>query len=698
MFRNMKKRLVQELAVVFFLALSVRVIPAIFNWGWGNDFGIYYGLTKELVKNPQLFQPYTGWGKSYNYFPMLYLIIGFLHALTGLEIPALMRSVSPIIGSLSVVFFYMFLREMLQEDIRDRTRNIHILYEYLPLLGAGILAMNPFHAYQTAHAAPLTVGHMSMALSLWLFMARGKRPWSADLLYLSSLVLLLSHHLTTSIYIVFIAGIIFFRALLSERMYERFNTDMAYLVVFSTIAFAYWGLVATPVFYRFIPNAVGLPAPYLIGLFYLGSALIYLFFRYRWKNGKAHRPIILDSRKERVVAISVVLIIFAVVTGFTITDFGTGFRFLPAALVLLSPTFILLGFGIIGFNRSERFEFSFCPEGMLFSLGLVFLYSIVTWNPIIFPFRLVEYMAYPLAIYEAIGIIFIMASILGIERTDVRETRKSGIEKIIGFYRLLTSNTIKRDRRERAIAFTLFVASMILLSGATTYAVQRATSGYEESIPVEVADTIEYMKGNISLNSTVASDHRISTLLWEAGFNPTYDSTYFLWFSESWNDSRCLSELEGYGVDGTYYGPVQYIVIDSVMVRDGVQSNINETPRAIIPEFYEKFNNEPFELIYERVSEQKLMDDEEWEMAHNTTEYLDKYPYIGALSKDLPNAVNWCRLYAVNWTYINENMNSTGNESGTTRGYDMGDMNVPLWSDDLFADVVRKSLILPFDS
>ena len=62
------------LIAIIALSIIVRSIPGWIHPGWGNDFGIYYGLTKQFAENPQWFQPYDGWGDSYQYFPMLYLI------------------------------------------------------------------------------------------------------------------------------------------------------------------------------------------------------------------------------------------------------------------------------------------------------------------------------------------------------------------------------------------------------------------------------------------------------------------------------------------------------------------------------------------------------------------------------------------------------------------------------------------------
>ncbi len=661
-----KKRLIQEALVVFLLALAVRIVPAILNWGWGNDFGIYYGITQALINNPHLFQPYDGWGKSYNYFPMLYIIISAAHLLTGIAVPTLMRFLSPMLGSLSVVFFYLFIREVVVQGESGDYIEKHPVYGYLPFLGALLLAMNPFHAYQTAHAAPLTVGHMNMMLSLWLFARKNRHDWAMQMLYPATLMLIMSHHLTTFVYIVFITGIIFFRATSSSKKYDEFNSDFLYLVILSAMAFAYWALIATPVFWAFMPHAVNMSPFMIVLLFYLALMLMYVFFNLRWKRGVSTTERVLHRDKERLLAVATAAGIMAVIVAFTVTDFGTGFVFLPIAPLLLAPTVFLLAFAVVGINRAGHFGFSYYIRGMFFSIVVLFLYSVLTWNPIIFPFRLIEYMAYPLVLYEAIGIISVVSELLHIDDEEVRaKSRTLDVRRLSSAIKSPRLN--ERDRRKATVAITVIVG-LILVAGATTYAVQKVTSGYEEAIPREVANAIDYLEGNVTPGTTIASDHRISTLLWEAGFTPTYDSAYHLWFSTEWNDSLCLRELYGNGSDGKYYGKVHYVVIDSVMVRDGVQSNINETPRPILPESYEKFNKQPFELVYENLSSEPLMSEEKWEEAKESGEYLDKYPYIGAISVDLPNAKEWCRVYRVNWTYIDLHLNESGNVSSGAGG------------------------------
>ena len=72
------------------IAIIIRSIPAWTHVAWGCDFGIYYGLTNSFVESKELFNAYSGWGMSYQYFPVLYVITGVAHWITGLDVLTVM--------------------------------------------------------------------------------------------------------------------------------------------------------------------------------------------------------------------------------------------------------------------------------------------------------------------------------------------------------------------------------------------------------------------------------------------------------------------------------------------------------------------------------------------------------------------------------------------------------------------------------
>jgi hypothetical protein len=538
--------------------------------------------------------------------------------LTGIEVDILLRVVSPILGSLSVVLFYFVVKRF------------HV-GEYTAFLTAMLLALNPFHAYQTAHAAPLTVGHLFLMLSLALFLRKDDKPWATHALYLSSILLIMSHHLTTFIYILIIIGIFFFRGVNAKKRPKNLWTDLIYIITLTIMTFAYWMFIATPVFYSFMKGGLYLSPYMLVGIFYLllGALVILLELKYRY--GLEYKPRLFSKGTE----LSLVMIVIAITLGiagvFTITDFGTGFTFLSVGIILLIPTLIIYSIAIVGANRIDFEQYGPEVKGIFYPILGIFLFSLITWNNVLLPYRFLEYLAYPICILSALGIIALGE---------------------------IKSKTTWSQLTSRVKTFLVIILAIMVISGSTTYAVQRTTSRFEESISSQVNDAIIYLESTAPNNVTIASDHRISNVLWQRGFNTTYDYAYNLWFSETWNDTNCLNELNGHGTEGREFGRIEYVVIDSVMTRDGVQSNINETPRVINATGYEKFNHEPFNLVYESVSEEKYQSSS-WLGDSNgeSTDPSDIYPYLGGLTKPLPDALNWCRIYSVNWSYINDQIN-----------------------------------------
>ena len=607
---NPTKREVIYLFLIFIAAYIIRGIPSWFNWAWGNDFGIYYGLSQSLVDDPQLFRPYTGWGQTYHYFPMLYIIIAGLHGLTGIDVDILLRVVSPIIGSFSVVIFYFVVKSFRAG-------------EYIPILAGLLLALNPFHAYQTAHAAPLTIGHLFLVLSLLFFLKKDEKPWATHALYLSTILLIMSHHLTTFIYIIIIIGIIFFRGINSEKRPKNFWTDFIYIIFLTVLTFAYWALIATPVFYSFMSGGLYLSPYLLVAIFYILLGLMAVILHLKYKKTYNYKPRLFSKKTEAILIVLVFISLVGIVLLFSFSDLGTGFSFLPTALGLLLPTIFIYSIIIVAINRVDFEPYGPEVKGIFYSCFAVFIFSLFTWNSVLLPFRFLEYLAYPFCILSALGLVAICELKDKITWPEVKP-------------------------RVKGLIVTFIV--VMLVSGGTTYAVQEATSGFVEDISLQVKESIVYLENNAPMNVTVASDHRLSNMLWQRGFNTTYDYAYNLWFSTQWNTTECLNELNGHGTSGYYYGPIDFVVIDSVMVRSGVQSNINETPRVINGTYYEKFNHQPFDLVFEAGSKEKYVSTNQQQMNK------DVYPYSSSLSYPLPDALNWCRVYKVNWTYINENV------------------------------------------
>jgi len=65
-FRKLTSNWVFWLIIITIAAVIIRSIPAWINAAWGCDFGIYFGITKNVIQSGTFFPLYTGWGGSYN--------------------------------------------------------------------------------------------------------------------------------------------------------------------------------------------------------------------------------------------------------------------------------------------------------------------------------------------------------------------------------------------------------------------------------------------------------------------------------------------------------------------------------------------------------------------------------------------------------------------------------------------------------
>jgi hypothetical protein len=270
-------------------------------------------------------------------------------------------------------------------------------------------------------------------------------------------------------------------------------------------------------------------------------------------------------------------------------------------LVLL-PLLLAVGFGVYGgFVIDEKITRGF-TLGWLYPISISLVVTTVTWHQGLFPFRHLEYIAYPFAILSGIGMYTYWKLLKVREEGENSEVDDDPPKKP-----WFSSKT-----------FSYIVVFILVLNLITAYGVQKVTSRYDESISKEAFDVMDWMKDQmIGYNFTIASDHRLSQIFWAEGYNVTSDNAYVIWFSDNWTES--IEELE------TANGSkprIEYILIDHVMRFEGVQSNINETPKNLTDEQYEKFQKAPFTLIFR--SENKEGD-------------------------------KWAELYFVNWVYIEEN-------------------------------------------
>ncbi|UCD14105.1 MAG: hypothetical protein JSW60_01440 [Thermoplasmatales archaeon] len=593
------------LIVITFIAIILRSLPAWTNAAWGCDFGIYYGLTNSLVDNKDLFNPYYGWGGSYQYFPVLYAVTGVAHWITGIDVLTIMPKIAPIFGGLSVLIFYFVVYKLLG----DRK---------MALLSSLFLAVLPFHVYQTSHASPLTIGHFFMMLSIYLFIKFREDVRFIIPLFISTILLIMSHHLTTYFYLISLISIVFVENASKKEWTPSLNKDVLYISATSGLIFSYWIFIATPVYESFMRvglrvGPISINSSYTIILFYI---LFFSMFGIIWLKRRYNLFVIKDkpTAKSAIVKFSLTLVIILTTMGvFSVVKLPwTNFSFTPLSIIYSLPLTLIFAFGVAGVRYTRFIPNGSFIRGWLLAILLSLVYGVLTNSSTILPHRHFEYIMAPLSIISLYGIRGIFLN-LNYERISKFTDRFRHIKKPSLYFFKKSSLLQKRQPLYIAVILLLVTANAV-----SVYPSHVALNASYEAITDEDFAVIEWMGENYNKNDCViASDHRLARVTEAVGFNTTLDESSIVWISENFTD--CLYELEGIGKN---HSRITHVIIDDIMKDKVVHVGFGQI-FYMTNESYEKFSYQPFELAYRNKTINENMEE-----------------------------VHWAEIYEINWTYI----------------------------------------------
>jgi hypothetical protein len=546
------------------------------NAAWGVDFGIYYGLTNSFIESKELINPYSGWGNSYQYFPVLYAITGILHFITGIEVISLMPKIAPIIGGLTIPIFYFIVQELFKD-------------KKIALLSAGLLSVATFHVYQTSHAAPLTVGHFFMMLSFYFFIKYIKKEVYFIPLVFSTVLLILSHHFTTYFYLISITFMLFFFSAKQKKIDKHIILMLIYVSLASTAAFSYWALIATPVYNSFMSAQMFLQPQILIIIYYgliYGGVVSIIRLNRIYTSIKKHLSFNLKISKNRQIIIYFFILLFlAILVSFTGVP-GVYVKLTPIAILYSLPMIFLISFSFAGLSHlKSKSDGGTLVNGWIFAILISFLFSIITAS--LFPDRHLEYLIIPLCIPAAMCLNELLSEYKSI---NVKKTMLKSIYK---------PALLKQHRREIAIigCFAILFASNMMVA----YPTIDALNTLDERVSNPCINSLEWIKGNVTCDNVIASDHRLSMLFWAEGYNITYGQTNDTWNAENLHDY--IDEIEGLNIS--------YIIIDDIMREKVINIDVGKY-YYFTNNSYNKFNEKPFELIYRNATLNNLNEEIHW--------------------------------------------------------------------------------------
>jgi hypothetical protein len=557
--------------VLVFLALEPFLSYSLF----GSDTGEYYRLTAALVSTGHipLGAAYGGWGTAYPDFPGIFLLAGAGVGALGLDTFTALTVIIPVVAVLSVFPLFLLFRRLYPHDTTA-------------LLGAGIVSVAMPRLFSIAHPAPLALGDFLGVAALWMFVeSRNDRRWYLPLA-LSGGALIVTHHLSTYFFVIgALGGLVFLELWRPGLWCRRFpSREFLFLGAFLTATLVFWFYGTT----SFVSKVIIPALPFspladfaaLEGAGLASLAVGALLVRWRRAHFHPHRAWV-RLPSDRSVLRDAVLLLIGIFGGIALLLFvplpGTTQTTSLAAILWFTPLLALVV--LASGSRRALTPSRMGPFGLTW-LGALSLSAILTLaagsvagSPLsglaaaIPPARHAEYLFIPLGFVIAVGAARLVV------RTGDRAGRRAFLAACVGVVVLLGANA------------------------AIVYPPQADLGGFEEGLTH--GDAALWMWVGIAEPRTaaVASDHRLSSMIFGFDGNPaTWDSTPALFTGSNW--SAAVAELRDSTAPNSPGRPVDLVAVDSVMYG-GVALNPSGSAAPLSSAAIQWFDGLPFVLLYE---------------------------------------------------------------------------------------------------
>ncbi len=602
--------------IVAVTGIIIRLAPNVMYYAWGNDYGIYYYLSQAFLSGKALvYPPNSPWGTDgYQYFPMTYWIVDFTHIVFRIPINVSLNYSIPILGGLTPLLVYFISREIK-------------LSELTSFIAGMLLAVDPIQAYQTSQPNYLTTGHFFVLLSL-LFLIKSQseiRPGKFYYLtFLSTVLLILSHQLSSYFYFIGALGIIISASFFDKVWKGNLLRNMIYLELTGAFFISYIALR--------LPNSRNLMNGALLGtgyhgiiIVFFGSTLILSLLSYRAEVQRSlaflNRLIIKLGLVKNYIR-DMWIIFFTTLSIIGILSVLIYLKYLPYfitynAVIISIPFFIFMSIGIIGIKYS-LIDKQIILLGWLSPLIGSLIYSLVTRNTVLLPARHIEYIVEPMSIVAAYVIFDWLMQIKG-HKLEIKDAGSKVLFKSSLRYgkKYFAENTL-----------VISVVVLVLLLGIMSYVIpSNYVPSHSEAITFQDDAVIQYLNLTGNRSFSVATDHQIGILLASYGFVSPFNNLSLFWNSTNWT----LAIYQITGENGSY-PPIGYVILDTNMIQYGVwgyngSNNPNQPTISLNNSSMSKFFHEPFILEYENSS-----------LISNYTSYL----------------------FELNWTFINNYLESKG--------------------------------------
>ncbi len=542
----MRRSTASCLLAILALAVVLRLSPLTQFLYFGSDFGEYFQISRSLSATGHVSLDYMGWGITYPYFPgMFFPVVGT--SFGGLELGGSLSLVVPVLGAFVTVVVFLLTARFLHED-------------RAALIAAAFLAVAMPQAFVTAHPSPAALAELLVAVTLLLFLRlrRDARTWV--LLIPLTAALIVTHHLSAYFLLVMLVLGTVASSLVAGGVPSR--SQGIYLAVLASLTFAYWFGYARTFRVAIITDVDVDPWWLPLAAFPVLVILLAVAIALRRRGPWRYRPRFPTFRHLTLVyglGFATILVIAAASALFTIP--GTAIRITPTTIVLFLPLVALISFAAAGRKPTDFARDGIAPNGWLLALVLSVAVGAFIAPRVLIPYRHVEY------------VVLVLAPLIG-----------------AGFA-VWSELTLRPRARGAAVA----IAALLVAGGALTAVPSTdEVAGYEPGIRPAAVDTAFW--AGLHVNGLVATDHRLSTLLFGfGGVGATWDRASLSLLASTFGEAR--PEMESVA-SPSGVRRVDFVAIDRDLIS-GVQLFPWEPVSPMPPAAQAKFLDSPYMKIFD---------------------------------------------------------------------------------------------------
>lgn len=584
--QRIQKWVIFTLISFIIIAIVLRLIKLYEFALWGSDSGEHYYILTRLINTGEIETDYNGWGIAYPYFQGMHLFSAGFGEIGGLSSFQALLFLIPITGALSVILIFCISVRVFRDP-------------RIGLVAAGFIAVVLPHVYSSSHPMPGTLGGFILLLCIFLLLKTYDNFKFIVPLCLATLVLVVTHHMTTYFLIISIIAIILMREILQHpKDNMRTKIELGYLTFLITVTMPYWLFYAVPFLEHILSRGLPFPTWGIIALAYFGIGILWLFIYYRRKFKWQYKPKFYSAKKLIVQVIlfqifGILIIGISTVTGVPGTNMQTDFMAVP----LFVPIIVFMSFMAAAPAICEHHKDGLNIVAWMGAILLSLMFAFITSSRELLLYRHLPYIFEPITILAGVGLVKLFDMLVSKKDSHMIYEEKNGqlIGPPVNSIHKPTS-TISRASWPARLTAVSFVATLIVICGIFSYPTLGVVSGFEEGTTEDEFDSCLWAREHLGNDATVASDHRMSSMIFGfAEVNSSWEFTSDTLHGES------LSEIED-ELRNTKV-PAGEKSIDYVLITEAIKAGVAleqwETAQPMTEAAIEKFDSKPFIKIYD---------------------------------------------------------------------------------------------------